>query len=81
MNEAMTISPASTMSAPPRRPADVLHPVGVGEAEIAIEARPEHVAVEDVGMVPEPPELALQGGGDRRLPGAGKSVSQTRAGL
>ena len=51
MNETRTISPASTISLRDLRDAaDVLDPVGVGEAEIAVEPVADVVAVEQVGV-------------------------------
>ena len=53
--------------------ADVLDAVGVGEAEVAVEAVADVVAVEQVGVVPAAVQLALDQVGDRRLAGAGEA--------
>ncbi len=49
--------------------ADVLHPVGVGEAEVAVEAVAHVVAVEQVRARAERVQLRLDDVGDRRLAG------------
>ena len=60
----------------PRRlpdPADILGPVGVGEAEVAVEAEADIVAVEQEGVPPGGVKLLLDEIGDGRLAGAGKA--------
>ena len=70
MNDTSTTSPASTMSAGDLGDAaDVLDPVGVGEAEVAVEAVADVVAVEQVGAHAERVQLRLDDVGDRRLAG------------
>ena len=49
---------------------DVLHPVGISEAEIAIEAVPDVVAIQDVGVHAALEEQLLKFVCDRRLAGA-----------
>ncbi len=51
---------------------DVLDPVDVGEAEVAVEAVSDVVAVEQVGAMTEDVELLLDGVGDGRLSGTGE---------
>ena len=52
MNETSTISPASTMSfADFGDAADVLHAVGIGEAQILVEPVADIVAVEQIGVM------------------------------
>ncbi len=54
MNEASTISPASTRSRADLGDApDVLHPVRVGEPEVPVEPVAEVVPVEEVGVAAE----------------------------
>ena len=71
MNDTSTISPASTISLRDLGDAaDVLDPVGVGEAEVAVEAVADVVAVEQVGVAAARVQLLLDEVGDRRLAGA-----------
>ncbi len=54
MNEARTTSPASTRTpAHLGGPADVLHPVRVREADVAVEPVTEDFSVEEVGVEPQ----------------------------
>ena len=53
--------------------ADVLDAVGVGEAEVAVEAVADVVAVEQVGVAAHQVELLLDEVGDGRLAGAGEA--------
>ena len=48
-------------------PADVLDPIGFGEAEVAVEPVPDVVAVEEVGVAAEGVEPLLDQVGDRGL--------------
>ena len=52
--------------------ADVLDPVGLGEAEIVVEAVADIVAVEQIGVPALGQQLLLDQIGDGRLAGAGK---------
>src|SRR3546814_21133536 len=47
--------------------ADILDPVGLGEAEVAVEPVPDIVAVEQEAVAVHPVELFLDEVGDRRL--------------
>ena len=74
MNETRTISPGVDEQF--RRladPADVLDPVGVGEAEVAVEPVADIVAVEQVGVPALEMQPLLDQVGDRRLAGAGET--------
>ncbi len=74
MNDTSTISPASRKSfAVFRHPPDVFDTVGVGKAEVAIEAVTDVVPVKKVGVAAEKVQLLLDQIGDRRLAGAGQS--------
>ena len=53
--------------------ADVLHPVGIGEAEIAVEAVADIVAVEQIGVPALREQRALDQIGDGRLARAGQA--------
>ena len=53
--------------------ADVLDAVGIGEAEVAVEAVADIVAVEEIGVAAEEVELLLDEIGDGRLAGAGEA--------
>ena len=71
MKETMTISPASAISL--RHfgdAADVLDAVGVGEAEVAVEAVADIVAVEHIGVAARRVQLLFEQVGDGRLAGA-----------
>ena len=63
MNDTSTMRPASTISAGDLGDAaDVLDAVGVGEAEVAVEAVADVVAVEQVGVHAERVQLATRRG-------------------
>ena len=71
MNETSTISPASTNSlADLGDAADVLDPVGIGEAEVAVEPVADVVAVQQVGVAAHRVQPLLDQVGDGRLAGA-----------
>ena len=53
--------------------ADVLDAVLVGEAEVAVQAVADIVAVEDVGVAARGVQLLFEQVGDRRLAGAGQA--------
>ena len=73
MSETSTMRPASAIERGDLgRAADVLDPVGRGEAEVAVEPVAEVVAVEQVGVPPDGVQLALDDVGDGRLARAGE---------
>ena len=82
MKETSTISPASTMSFDYLGDAaDVLDAVGIGEAQILVEAVADIVAVEQIGEMALRMELLLDQIGDGRFAGAGEAGEpQTRGG-
>ncbi len=61
-------------------PADVLHPVGVGEAEILVEAVADVVAVQQVGVPAGAVQLLVDQVGDGRLAGPGEPREPEHAG-
>ena len=61
--------------------ADVLDPVGLGEAEIAVEPVADIVAVEQHGVVAARVQLLLDEVGDGRLAGAGQAGEPEDRGL
>ena len=61
--------------------ADVLDPVGVGEAEVLVEAVADVVAVEQVGVAAERVQPLLDQVGDGRLAGAGQAGEPQHARL
>ena len=61
--------------------ADVLDPVGIGEAEVLVEAVADVVAVEQRGVDAARVEPALDEVGDRRLAGARQAGEPQDAGL
>jgi hypothetical protein len=69
----MVMSPASTISGRLADPADVLHPVGGGKAEVAVQAVTDVVAVEDVGVPVQIVQAALQQVGDGGLARPGQA--------
>ena len=82
MKRTSTISPASAISLRDfGDAADVLDAVGVGEAEIAVEAVAHVVAVEQVGVAAERVQLLLDQVRDRRLAGAGQAGEPQHGGL
>ena len=71
MKEQITISPASARSLGDLADAaDVLDPVGVGKAQIPVEAVPHIVAVEQHRVPAERQQLLFDQIGDRRFAGA-----------
>ena len=60
--------------------ADVLHPVLVGEAQIAVQPVTHIVAVERIGVVTGSRQLALDDIGNRRLAGTGQAGTAGVAG-
>ena len=60
--------------------ADVLDPVGVGEAEVLVEPVADVVAVEQVGVAAQRVQLLLDQVGDRRLAGAREAREPEHAG-
>ena len=61
--------------------ADVLDAVGVGEAEVVVEAVAHVVAVEQVGVPAERVQLLFDQVGDRRLAGARQAREPQHRGL
>ena len=82
MNDTSTIRPASTISLRHLGDAaDVLDAVGVGEAEVLVEAVADVVAVEQVGVAAERVQPLLDQVGDGRLAGAGQAGEPEHARL
>ena len=82
MNDTSTIRPASTISLRDLGDAaDVLDAVGVGEAEVLVEAVADVVAVEQVGVPAQRVQALLDEVGDGRLAGAGQAGEPQHAGL
>ena len=82
MNEQITIRPPSTHQLRDLADAaDVLDPVGLGEAEVAVEPVADIVAIEQHGVAAERKQLLVDDVGDRRLAGARQSGEPDDAGL
>jgi hypothetical protein len=69
MKAQIATSPASPISRA-ASPADVLDPVGVGKAEVAVQPVPDIVAVEQHRVAAESQQFLLDPVGNRRLAGA-----------
>ena len=61
--------------------ADVFDAVGVGEAEVAVQAVADIVAIEQIGVAAERVQLLFDEVGDRRFAGAGKAGEPQHGGL
>ena len=82
MNETITISPASTNSLRHLGDAaDVLHAVGVGEAEVPVEAVADIVAVEQVGVAARARAAASRRLAMVDLPAPDRPVNQSTQGF
>ena len=82
MKAQITTSPASAISlATSPSAADVLDPVGVGKAEVAVEPVADIVAVEQHRVAAQRRQLLLQPVGDGRFAGAGQSGEPDDCGL